>query len=75
MANCAFYLQDSVGDTFLYTVAADTYEGCFREHANWWKGYMRSSRRVLRHDGTPARKPVFPVTVVIDRLDGAEQGL
>lgn len=71
MANCAFYLEDTVGDTFLYTVAADTYERSFREHANWWKCHIRGQR--LTHDGKPIRKPAFPVHVVVKNLDSEHE--
>jgi hypothetical protein len=69
VADCAFYVEDAVGGTFLYTLAADTYERSFREHANWWKGYMRSPGQRLCPDGKPARKPLFPVRIVVERLD------
>ena len=66
MSDCAFYVEDSLGDKFLYTVADASYEPKFREHAKWWRNYMRTHR--LRRDGKPIRQPVSPTKVVVEAL-------
>lgn len=68
MADCAFYVEDAVGDKFLYTVADESYEPQFRKHANWWKGYMRYPGQRLRWDGKPVPKPCFPVRTVVEPI-------
>lgn len=68
MANCAFYLEDAVGDLFLYTIAPETYERSFRDHVIWWRGHMRSPGQRLRPDGKAARKPIAPLRIVVDRF-------
>jgi hypothetical protein len=65
--DCAFYLLDSVGSKFCYTVASADYAPKFRNHARWWRNYARSAEYRAKVD--PMRYPAFPVTVVIEPIE------
>lgn len=69
MKGCAFYVEDSVGDKFLYTISDASYEAKFRDHAQWWKRHVRSPSGRKDRQGRPIRTPVFPVRIVVEQLE------
>lgn len=55
--SAAFYVQDAMGDKFLFTIADADYEAQFRKHARWWtaSGWKQSRAN-----------PVKPFSVVVE---------
>lgn len=61
MNSLRMFVQDAVGDKYLFTCATNR-EGqakAFRRHANWWlkTGYK---------DSPVNRQPCFPCTIIIE---------
>lgn len=66
MADCAFYLEDSCGDKFCYTVADESYAPSFRKHAASVKSHYKTAE--YRRKVPASRWPAFPLKVVVEPI-------
>ena len=64
----AFYVEDAIGDKFLFTIAESDYEAAFRKHAAWWIGYRTRPAAHKDKDsaGNAIRQPVKPCKIVME---------
>lgn len=62
----SYYVEDSTGNKFCYTIADADYEKQFREHARWWmRTGWRHTAKAIRAEGHWHRIPVGPFKVVV----------